>query len=127
MARNNNDEALIPVESIVAVTGYPPECVWARLDERDVETDWDGSSAVRWSVAKRLADDARAAQDENDKLNIKMRQEQEAQIEREREELQRAAAERAKHEPRRLLHGVEVSLPGDLEPSWMDLPSKEAE
>jgi hypothetical protein len=127
MARTSNDEPLIPVEAIVAVTGYQPEWVWARLDERDVETDWDGSSATRWSVAKRLADDARAAQAENDELNIKMRQEQDAQIEREREELQRAAVERAKHEPRRILRGVETSFPGDPEPDWMRVPSKEAE
>jgi hypothetical protein len=118
MARTNNDEALIPVEAVVAVTGYPPEWVWARL-ESDVEMDWDGSPAVRWSAAKKLADDARAAREENDRLNIKMREDQEAQIEREREELQRAAAERAANEPRRVLRGVETSFPGDPEPSWM--------
>jgi hypothetical protein len=33
--------------------------------------------------------------------------------------LRRAAAERAKREPRRVLHGVEVSLPGDPLPAWM--------
>jgi hypothetical protein len=45
--------------------------------------------------------------------------EREAQIERELEEGRRQAAERAKREPRRVLHGVEVSLPGDPAPPWM--------
>jgi len=53
------------------------------------------------------------------RLFTKYEAEQEAKIERERVELQRAAAERAKREPRRVLRGVEVSVPGDPEPDWM--------
>jgi hypothetical protein len=121
MARNSNSsEVLVPVESVVAVTGYPLQWVWSRLDEREIETDWDGSPAVRWSVAKKLADDCRAAKEENDRLNVKMREEQAAQIERERAELQREAAEQAAANPRRVLRGVEVSVPGDPHtPNWM--------
>jgi hypothetical protein len=119
MARNSNSETLVPVESVIAVTGFAPVWVWARVDERDVELDWDGSPAVHWSVAKRLADDARQAVKENAELNRRMREEQEAQVQREREELQREAVERAKSNPR-LLRGVELSTPGDdRRPDWL--------
>jgi hypothetical protein len=120
MARNsNNNEALIPIESVVAVTGYPPEWVWARLDERDVETDWDGSFAVRWSTAKRLADDARTAREENDQANIALRESQEEELKRQIEEGQRRAVARMAAAGRRTtIHGVEVSVPGEPRPDW---------
>jgi hypothetical protein len=120
MTRNHNNETLIPIDAVVAQSGLAAEWVWGHLDEREVERDWDDSYAVRWSVAKRLAAAARQATEENDKLNVKMREEQEAQIEAEVEEGRRQAAARAAADGRRLVQGVEVSVPGDPHPpEWM--------
>jgi hypothetical protein len=80
---------------------------------------WTGEPAVSFDVARNIAE--RWARNVADATEATRAAEAEhaAQIEREREELQRAAAERAKREPRRVLRGVETSFPGDPEPSWM--------
>ena len=116
MPRSNSNEVLVPVDAIVIVSGLPAAWVWGRLDERELETDWDGSSAVRRSTAEKLADDARAAREENDELNRRMREQQERDLEAEVEEGRRRAAESAASAGRRVIQGVEVSVPGDPHP-----------
>jgi hypothetical protein len=119
MPRNNSNEELVKVDAIVAASGLPPAWVWGRLDERELESDWDGSFAVRWSTAKKLADGARAEREANDELNRRMREEQERELEREVEEGRRRAAESAAAAGRRVLHGTEVSVPGVAHtPDW---------
>jgi hypothetical protein len=74
---------------------------------------------VTFDAARKISDQwARNVADAAEKTR-RAEAEREAQIERELEEGRRQAAERAKREPRRVLHGVEVSLPGDPAPPWM--------
>jgi hypothetical protein len=105
VARNNSTETLIPVDTVVAQSGLAAEWVWRRLDEREVEADWDGSYAVRWSVAKRIADDARAAREENDRVNAEMRERQEREIREQQEAANRRAAERQPQRGSSMAHG----------------------
>jgi len=63
---------------------------------------------------------ARAQREENDRVNAEMRRRQEEEAEREAEKLCREAAEQAAAGPRRLLRGIEVSVPGGEQPAWME-------
>jgi hypothetical protein len=86
---------------------------------RHVNAWWTGEPACDFATAAKIADAwARNVADAAETTR-RAEAEREAKIEREREESRRAAAERAKREPRRVLHGVEVSLPGDPPPRWM--------
>jgi hypothetical protein len=86
---------------------------------RHVDQWWTGEPACDFATAAKIADEWASNQAAAFEVTRKYEAEREAKIEREREELRRAAAERAKREPRRVLHGVEVSLPGDPLPAWM--------
>jgi hypothetical protein len=86
---------------------------------KDVREWWTGEPAVTFDAARKIAEQwARNVADAAETTR-RAEAEREAQIERELEEGRRQAAERAKREPRRVLHGVEVSLPGDPAPPWM--------
>ena len=124
MARNCDNEVLIPIDVIVARTGYPTEGVWRRLSTGDVRRDWDGGYAVTWSRASELYVELRAALEESDRRNAAMREAQERELAQELERHQREAAECVAREPRRVLQGTEVSYPGDPVPDWMGVASK---
>jgi hypothetical protein len=109
---------LVRLAEVAETIGAPMQWV-ANNAGKDVREWWTAEPAVTFDAARKIAEQwARNVADAAE-VQRKYEAEQEAKIERERGELQRAAAARAEREPRRVLNGVEVSFPGDPAPSWM--------
>src|SRR5829696_461037 len=103
---------LVRLEEVAGTLGAP--LTWVENTAgKGVREWWNGDPACDFATAAKIADQWAANQAAAVEVQRKYEAEQAAQIEREREELERAAAERAKREPRRVLHGVETSFPGD--------------
>ena len=85
---------------------------------KDVRAWWTGEPACDFATAAKIADAWASNQAAALEVQRKYEAEREVTIEREREQLQRAAVERAKND-RRVLHGVETSFPGDEQPARM--------
>jgi hypothetical protein len=83
---------------------------------KDVRSWWTDEPAVTFDVAREIAERwARNVADATERTR-RAEAEREAQIERELEEGRRQAAERAAAAGRRVIQGVEVSVPGDPHP-----------
>jgi hypothetical protein len=121
MARrtNNSNEpaTLIPIDEVALAVGFShaPENIWRRLEPADVHLNWRYAHCVTPAKARQLVDQFAEAAREGERVTAERCRADEEKLERENARLRAEAAARA---PRRVIHGVETSVPGEPRPDW---------